>query len=451
MDGIAPRMRAEHWRAYGSSNFKNYVSFGPIPADKATIMLLLDHLDLATGKFFFKDSQTRTPQAYTFDVNWDEAYEKLVMLNEAYEQALVARGVDILAIKAETEKKFAEEKRIRQNKGEPQIDEALSEGDQTREMDIELEEAKVEAEKEEGKGEEGGKEGDQTQAMGSEQEKKGRKRREGGDDTLKVFVSGLRAKSQRTTKKPKFLESPFQTELPKKGRKGKKGVVVVGDDDDKGEKDEGKPLAVSHLGRSTSVAELWKREKSEEEKKLLETLNMGIPSSQDFDVRLPGTINEGFYHNFTVEDIPDVLADENKWLQHFLTLKVDNRTIFEVEDHTICRYDMLHLLRGGRLKDEIIEALVASLRTWLKLLINAHVERKYAIVTSYFSAILEGREVMDIEVLHRESHMLRARLAAQIICEGREWKKLRLKLDSDDPEYLLYFGGSDAPMIEWKY
>ncbi|ONK60889.1 uncharacterized protein A4U43_C08F23760 [Asparagus officinalis] len=387
MDGIAPRMRAEHWRAYGSSNFKNYVSFGPIPADKATIMLLLDHLDLATGKFFFKDSQTRTPQAYTFDVNWDEAYEKLVMLNEAYEQALVARGVDILAIKAEAEKKFAEEKRIRQNKGEPQIEEALSEGDQTREMDIELEEAKVEAEKEEGKGEEGGKEGDQTQAMGSEQEKKGRKRREGGDDTLKAFVSGLRAKSQRTTKKPKFLESPFQTELPKKGRKGKKGVVVVGDDDDKGEKDEGKPLAVSHLGRSTSVAELWKREKSEEEKKLLETLNMGIPSSQDFDVRLPGTINEGFYHNFTVEDIPDVSADENKWLQHFLTLK----------------------------------------------------------------AILEGREVMDIEVLHRESHMLRAGLAAQIICEGREWKKLRLKLDSDDPEYLLYFGGSDAPMIEWKY
>ncbi|XP_020243292.1 uncharacterized protein LOC109821519 [Asparagus officinalis] len=241
------------------------------------------------------------------------------------------------------------------------------------------------------------------------------------------------------------------------------------------------------------------------------------------------------------------------------------RTIFEVEGHTICRYDMLHLLRGGRLKDEIIEALVASLRTWLKLPINAHVERKYAIVTSYFSiwlltasnldernvyknyikkhidegkdvliipichadhwhvlevnlgqkkcrhyssadheawardvltiqlfldrmivawlvvwlsdivganidvifadykydcgihayffikAILEGREVMDIEVLHRESHMLRAGLAAQIICEGREWKKLRLKLDSDDPEYLLYFGGSDAPMIEWKY
>ncbi|XP_020246587.1 uncharacterized protein LOC109824406 isoform X3 [Asparagus officinalis] len=70
MDEIAPRMRAEHWRAYGSSNFKNYVSFGAIPADKATIMLLLDHLDLATGKFFFKDSQTGTPQAYTFDVNW---------------------------------------------------------------------------------------------------------------------------------------------------------------------------------------------------------------------------------------------------------------------------------------------------------------------------------------------------------------------------------------------
>ncbi|ONK68490.1 uncharacterized protein A4U43_C05F12270 [Asparagus officinalis] len=319
----------------------------------------------------------------------NEAYEKLVMLNEAYEQALVARGVDILAIKAETEKKFSEEKRIRQNKGEPQIDEALIEGDQTQDMDIELEEAKVEAEKEEGKEEEGGKEGDQSHAMGSELEE--------------------------------------------------------------GEKDDGKPLAISHLGRSTSVAELWKREKSEEEKNLLEMLNMGIPSSQDFDVRLPGTIDEGFYHNFIVEDIPDVSDDENKWLQHFLTLKVVNRTIFEVEDHTICRYDMLHLLRGGRLKDEIIEALVASLRTWLKLPENAHVERKYAIVTSYFSAILEGREIMNIEALHRESHMLRAGLAAQIICEGREWKKLWLKLDSDDPEYLLYFRGSDAPMIEWKY
>ena len=42
-------------------------------------------------------------------------------------------------------------------------------------------------------------------------------------------------------------------------------------------------------------------------------------------------------------------------------------------------------------------------------------------------------------------------LAAQLICEGREGKKLRLKLDSDDPEYFLYFGGSDVPMIEWKY
>ncbi|ONK78129.1 uncharacterized protein A4U43_C02F14650 [Asparagus officinalis] len=149
---LDPRMRAEHWRAYGSSNFKNYVSFGAIPADKATIMLLLDHLDLATGKFFFKDSQTGTPQAYTFDKSEaaihilleqdvtryvheeikqkpttvkakveeevtgekslgkkrvqkeNEAYEKLMMLNEAYEQVLVARGVDILAIKAETEK-----------------------------------------------------------------------------------------------------------------------------------------------------------------------------------------------------------------------------------------------------------------------------------------------------------------------------------------------------------
>ncbi|ONK81467.1 uncharacterized protein A4U43_C01F29440 [Asparagus officinalis] len=70
MDGIVPQMRSEHWRAYGSSNFKNYVSFGMIPSDKATIMLLLDNVDLATGKFFFNDSQTGTKQAYTFDLNW---------------------------------------------------------------------------------------------------------------------------------------------------------------------------------------------------------------------------------------------------------------------------------------------------------------------------------------------------------------------------------------------
>ncbi|ONK72542.1 uncharacterized protein A4U43_C04F20490 [Asparagus officinalis] len=74
--------------------------------------------------------------------------------------------------------------------------------------------------------------------------KKGRKRREESDDTLKEFVQGLRAKSQRTIKKPKFLESPFQIEMPKKKRKGKKGVIMVKDDDDKGEKDEEKQLGV---------------------------------------------------------------------------------------------------------------------------------------------------------------------------------------------------------------
>ncbi|ONK56214.1 uncharacterized protein A4U43_C10F5300 [Asparagus officinalis] len=281
--------------------------------------------------------------------------------------------------------------------------------------------------------------------------KKGRKKREESDDILEAFVHGLRAKSQRTTKKHKFLESPFQTEMPKKKRKRKKCVVVVEDDDDKGEKDEEKPLVISHLGMRTSVAELWKRGKNEEENNLLGMLNMGIPSSQDFDIMLPGTINEGFYHNFIIQHIPDVSENENKWLQHFLTLKADKRTVFEVEDHTICRYDMLHLLHCGRLKDETVESLVARLRTWLKLPENAHVERKFAIVTLYFSVILEGREAMNVEALHRESHMLRAGLVAQIICEGREWKMLRLKLDSDDPKYLLFFGGSDVSMIEWKY
>ncbi|ONK69452.1 uncharacterized protein A4U43_C05F23030 [Asparagus officinalis] len=38
----------------------------------------------------------------------------------------------------------------------------------------------------------------------------------------------------------------------------------------------------------------------------------------------------------------------------------------------------------------------------------------------YIKAILEGKEAMDIEALQRESKMLRAGLAAQIICEGRE-------------------------------
>ncbi|ONK66890.1 uncharacterized protein A4U43_C06F13120 [Asparagus officinalis] len=174
----------------------------------------------------------------------NEAYEKLVMLNEAYEQELVARGVDTMAIKVETEKRFAEQKHIRQKKEEPQI------------------ERKDEAEKEEGKEDEAEKEGDQTQDMSIELEepkevkvaeevpkkKKGRKRREESDDTLKEFVQGLRPKSQRTTKKPKSLESPFQTEMPKKKRKGKIGVDVVKDDDDKGEKDEEKSLAISNLG-----------------------------------------------------------------------------------------------------------------------------------------------------------------------------------------------------------
>ncbi|ONK58486.1 uncharacterized protein A4U43_C09F13540 [Asparagus officinalis] len=137
-----------------------------------------------------------------------EAYEKLVMLNEAYEQELVARDINTMTIKAETEKRFAEQKHIRQKKGE-------------------LKEVKV--------------------AEEVPKKKKGRKKREGSDDTFKAFVQGLRAKSQRTTKKAKFLESHFQTKMPKKKRKGKKCVVVVEDDDDNGEKDEKKPLAISYL------------------------------------------------------------------------------------------------------------------------------------------------------------------------------------------------------------
>ncbi|ONK56339.1 uncharacterized protein A4U43_C10F7050 [Asparagus officinalis] len=66
-------------------------------------------------------------------------------------------------------------------------------------------------------------------------------------------------------------------------------------------------------------------------------------------------------------------------------------------------------------------------------------------------AILEGRETMNIEALQRESEMLGAGLAVQIICECGEWKKLRLKLDIGDPVYLLYFGGNNVPLIEWKY
>ncbi|ONK74657.1 uncharacterized protein A4U43_C03F8790 [Asparagus officinalis] len=219
-----------------------------------------------------------------------EAYDKLLMLNEAYEQELVACGIDTLAIKVDIVKRFAEQKHGREKK------------------------------------------------MSSEK-KKGRKRREESDDTLKEFVQGLRAKSQRTTKKPKFLESSFQTEMPKKKRKGKKVVAVVKDDNEKGEKDEEKPLAILH---------------------------------EDFDIRLPGTVEEGFHHNFTVHDVPDVSDDENKWLQYFLTLIVGKKmTVYEVEDQTINKYGILQLLRGGRLKDETVEALVARLQKWLKLSENA--------------------------------------------------------------------------------
>ncbi|ONK63638.1 uncharacterized protein A4U43_C07F17340 [Asparagus officinalis] len=294
-------------------------------------------------------------------------------------------------------------------------------------------------------------------------------------------------------------------------RKGKKIIVVVKDDNDKGENDEEKPLAISHEGMRTSVEELWRREKTEEEKKLLGMLNMGIHSSQDFDIRLPRIVDEGFYHNFTIQDVRDVSDDKNKWLQYFLTLKVDKRRIvYEVEDQTINRYDMLHLIRGGRLNDEVVEELVAKLHKWLKLPENVDRKRKLAIVTSYLStysftdhkawardvltiqlcldrmvsgydqtstfrafeyesvpcqtqkdsyncdihayffikAILKAREAMNIEALQIESKMLWARLAAQIICKGCEWKKLRLKLDIDDPEYILYFRGNDVPLIE---
>ncbi|ONK60214.1 uncharacterized protein A4U43_C08F15590 [Asparagus officinalis] len=199
----------------------------------------------------------------------NEAYDKLVMLNEAYEQELIARSIDTMVIKAETEKRFTEQKHIRQKKEEPQI------------------ERKDEAKKEEGKEDEAEKEG----ALGKEPE---------------------------NNKEAQVLRST----IPNRNAKEKKGK-----------------------GRNVS---LW-------------------------------------------------------------------RSVYKAEDQTISRYDMLHLLHGGRLADE---------------------------------AILEGREIMNIEALQKESVMLRAGLAAQIICEDREYKMLRLKLDIDDPKYVLYFGGNDVPLIE---
>ncbi|ONK80643.1 uncharacterized protein A4U43_C01F20120 [Asparagus officinalis] len=64
----------------------------------------------------------------------NEAYDKLMILNEAYEQELVARGVDIMAIKPQIERKDEAEKE------EGKKDEAENEGDQGQDMGIELEE-----------------------------------------------------------------------------------------------------------------------------------------------------------------------------------------------------------------------------------------------------------------------------------------------------------------------
>ncbi|ONK66860.1 uncharacterized protein A4U43_C06F12780 [Asparagus officinalis] len=140
----------------------------------------------------------------------DDAYKKLVMLNESYEQELAARGVDTMAIKAEIEKRFEEEKQIMPKKEEAEKEggkeeKAEGEGDQGQEVGVELEQSEARKVVEE-----------------VPKKKRGRKRREEGEATLGEFVQGLRARSRRTTKKPKSLESPYCTEMPKKKMKGKK-------------------------------------------------------------------------------------------------------------------------------------------------------------------------------------------------------------------------------------
>ncbi|XP_020263815.1 uncharacterized protein LOC109839715 isoform X1 [Asparagus officinalis] len=189
---------------------------------------------------------------------------------------------------------------------------------------------------------------------------------------------------------------------------------------------------MAHPPMRTSVPQLWRREKTEDEKNLLSMLNMGIPSAQDFDIRLPGTVDEGFYHNFTVRDVPDASEDENKWLQHFLTLQVDKRIVLEVEHQTMNRYDILHLLRGGRLKDETVEALVARLRNWLKLPENAARDRKFAIVTSYFSIWLLTASKLDERKIHKnyiKKHIDEGKDVLIIpICHADHWHVLEVNL-----------------------
>ncbi|XP_020262249.1 vicilin-like seed storage protein At2g18540 [Asparagus officinalis] len=159
-----------------------------------------------------------------------KVYDKLSMLNKVYEQELVARSVDMMAIKADIEKRFAKQKQGRGKKDEERKDETEKEDDQGKEME-EVKDDRVDMVIEVEEPEEVKVTDEVTE------NKKGRKRRE-------------------------------ERVIPRKRSKWKKVVFVVKDDEDKREKEEEKELAISYANMRTSVEELWRREKTREEKNI---------------------------------------------------------------------------------------------------------------------------------------------------------------------------------------
>ncbi|XP_020246361.1 uncharacterized protein LOC109824235 isoform X1 [Asparagus officinalis] len=120
--------------------------------------------------------------------------------------------------------------------------------------------------------------------------------------------------------------------------------------------------------------------------------------------------------------------------------------VITTANNTITYPELLYMFRGRRLDDKITEAILDRLRLLLQLQENAVLNKQYVIVSTYFClrlwdirylyvrAILQKGDVLHVTPADDSSEVVRARLAAELIKEGWEFKNRKGIIAVEDPE-----------------
>ncbi|XP_020262224.1 DNA ligase 1-like [Asparagus officinalis] len=122
------------------------------------------------------------------------------------------------------------------------------------------------------------------------------------------------------------------------------------------------------------------------EEALMKLLNEGIPVVDDFSIRLVDS-KRIFVHNFRISQhvATKLTLEENRWVSEFCNQKAHQSCIVvNTSNSSIDSLELLNLLRGGRIDDHVMEALIDRINTWLDRPEIAPMSHNYGVVSVFF-------------------------------------------------------------------